>query len=68
MATGLGGSSASFTVLGGVINMFYDTTPDANTITGGGYGDGTMILSATILNGTGAFNNATIGGNTELIG
>ncbi|MBP6036140.1 MAG: PEP-CTERM sorting domain-containing protein [Azonexus sp.] len=47
--------------------MFYDTTPDANTITGGGYGDGTMILSATILNGTGAFNNATIGGNTELI-
>ncbi|MBL8450819.1 MAG: PEP-CTERM sorting domain-containing protein [Dechloromonas sp.] len=67
VATGLGGSSASFTVMGGVINMFYDTTPDSNTITGGGYGDGTLILSASILNGTGAFNNATIGGNAELI-
>lgn len=67
LGTGLGGSSASFTVLGGVINMFYDTTPDSNTITGGGYGDGTLILTASILNGSGTFNNSTAAGNTELI-
>lgn len=39
--------------------MFYDTTPDANNITGLGFGDGLEILTATLVGGTGAFTDLT---------
>ncbi len=56
-AVGIGTGSANLTVLGGVINVFYDTTPDSNTITGAGYGDGIVVLTANILGGSGTFTD-----------
>lgn len=59
--SGVGGAAASFTSVSGTYKIFYDTTVDANDITGNGYGDGTLILEGTINpGGTGVFNNATI--------
>lgn len=59
--TGIGGAAASFSSVSGSYKIFYDTTKDANDITGNGYGDGMLILEGTInAGGTGVFNNSTI--------
>lgn len=63
---GVGTGTANFTVLGGWVNMYFDTSADSNTISGLGYGDGALILSGSILNGTGTFSDMTRSGNTPI--
>lgn len=64
---GIGTSTVGLTVLGGSFSIYYDSSKDANTVTGAGYGDGVLILSGTIDSGTGSFTDQTRQGNVELI-
>lgn len=64
---GVGGATASFTPLGGLIQMFYDSSSDSNDISGLGFGDGALILSGSIVNGTGTYTDATRAGNANIV-
>ena len=39
--------------------IFYDPTPDSNNLTGGGFDDGTLILSGSIVDGESTFTRTT---------
>jgi hypothetical protein len=61
--TGVGCSSATFSATGGTFNIYYDTTPDANLVTGAGLTDGVLLISGTILPGVaGQFTATGTGG------
>jgi hypothetical protein len=59
LQTGIGTSTAFFTPLGGTVKMFYDAAANSNDISGTGFGDGLMILSGTILSGSGTYTDVT---------
>ena len=55
-----GGAIATFGFVDGPVNFFelyYDTTPDANPLSGSGYNDGELILSGFVTSGSGNFVN-----------
>jgi len=60
--------AATFAVVPGGENFFriyFDDTPDADPLTGLGFNDGTLILTASATSGTGDFSRATpVGGGT----
>ena len=59
IATG-GTSSAGLVALpGGTVQIFFDPTANSNQLAGTGYNNGTLILSGTIVSGTGAFVDFT---------
>lgn len=60
-ATGIGTATSSFRLAPGEswFRMYADTTPDANDITGLGYGDGTLILEGTLTQLSGVFTDKT---------
>jgi hypothetical protein len=61
-----GGASASFSILSGSFNIWYDTNVNANQVTGAGITDGTLLISGTILpDPSGGFNVVT-GGSAAL--
>lgn len=64
---GVGTATATFTPIGGTVQMFYDSTADSNDISGLGFGDGQMILSGTIVSGTGTFTDQTRAGNANIV-
>ena len=61
IAVGSGASATliPFTSLPSSIQIWADTTPDANQLAGTGYANGTLILQGTIVGGFGAFTDAT---------
>lgn len=60
-ATGIGTATSSFRLAPGEswFRMYADTTPNANDITGLGYGDGTLILEGTLTQLSGVFTDKT---------
>lgn len=58
IGTGTTGLSAR-SDLASSFSFFYDTTPDSDDITGGGFGDGVEILRATVVSGGGAFTDTS---------
>ena len=60
-ATGIGGAAAAFTLGPGAstFTIYRDDVADSNQITGTGYGDGTAILTGTLVSLQGLFNNNT---------
>lgn len=57
-----GGTTCSFTVLGGIFDIYYDTTANANATTGTGFEDGVKIISGTFgLQSGGSFHADTPG-------
>jgi hypothetical protein len=57
-ATVVGPLNSNFTVAPGGNNffqIFFDATPDSNNLNGTGFNDGTLILSGSIVSGTGTF-------------
>jgi hypothetical protein len=65
VVTSVIGATVTFGLAPGpsTLSFYFDTTPDANDITGTGYGDGTLILTASIVSNAAAFTN-----NTALLG
>lgn len=49
------GNSANFTATGGTWTVYYDTSPNANLVTGAGITDGTAIISGNVDSGGGTF-------------
>jgi len=49
------GTSANFTATGGNWQVFYDTSPDSNLVTGAGITDGTLLIAGDVQSGGGSF-------------
>lgn len=58
------GATATFTAVPGASEWFvyYDTTPDANLVTGAGITNGDLLLQGTVTSGGGNFNIVGTGG------
>jgi len=63
---GIGTSNVNLIVTGGTFTVYYDSSKDANNITGLGYGDGVKILEGVISNGSGTFADQTRANTTPL--
>lgn len=59
-------TNASFDVVSGSFNIWYDTANDANLVTGAGITDGTLLISGTILAQPGGGFDVIDGGNATL--
>lgn len=56
------GAIAAFTLTSGSWDIYYDTTPDANLVTGAGITNGDVLLSGNVGSGGGIFNLTPGGG------
>jgi len=61
-------STATFNVISGAFSIYYDTSANANQVTGAGITDGALLLSGTVLPSTGGGFNIVSGGNATLNG
>ena len=59
--TGVFGNNFTFDVTGGDTKFYFDTSPDYDFNADSGFTNGSAILSGTILNGSGALLNGTLG-------
>jgi hypothetical protein len=62
-------TAANFAVNSGSFDVWYDTTPDANQVTGAGLTDGILLMSGVLgAQASGGFNVLGNGGSTSLTG
>ena len=57
-----------FTAVGGTFDIYYDSTPDSNIVTGTGFVDGTKVISGSITPGVGPAGTFTVISATSGIG
>jgi hypothetical protein len=57
-------SQAQFTATGGTFNIYYDTSPDSNLVSGSGITDGTLLISGDINAGPAGVFIAGAGGTS----
>jgi len=58
------GQSAVFENPTGTWSIYYDTSPDANVVTGAGIADGVLLIQGNVTSGGGAFSLNTTGGGS----
>lgn len=61
-------TDATFAVNSGTFSIWYDTTPDANQVTGAGITDGDLLIAGSIFSQAGGGFNVIAGGNANLNG
>jgi len=61
-------SSATFAINSGTFQIWYDTTPDINQVTGAGVTDGTLLIAGTVFAQPGGGFNIITGGIATLLG
>ena len=57
-----------FTAVGGTFDIYYDSTPDSNIVTGTGFVNGTKVISGSIAPGVGPAGTFTVISPTSGIG
>jgi len=59
-AVGIGTSTVGLTPISGILKLWYDNAANANQLAGTGYNDGTLILTANVVGGSGTFSDLTV--------
>lgn len=57
---GIGTGTVSLTPISGTLNLWYDSAKNANQLAGTGYNDGLLILTASVVGGSGTFTDLSI--------
>lgn len=58
--SGIGTATVALTPISGILNLYYDSTADANQLAGTGYTNGSLILTANVMFGSGTFTDFSI--------